>query len=206
MSSAAEAAASAAAAAKKAVTAAINSFDKHLKPALANLRRRFLYTLKCTPPVLEDLGVAATNTFFGCKASEWGPEFRLEWKEYCEVWPAIKDRDTLRSSAFWRFKEATWPHLAPVSRFWLEIPTSAISCERAIAKMRVFDTAERQSQKDDTFKREMFFRCNMWVLEKVHDSVLSKYSAVIDARRKASAAPRPPAAPRAAAASAIEID
>jgi hypothetical protein len=117
------------------------------------------------------------------------PEFRLEWKEYCEVWPAIKDRDTLRSSAFWRFKEATWPHLAPVARFWLEIPTSAISCERAIAKMRVFDTAERQSQKDDTFKREMFFRCNMWVLEKVHDNVLSKYSAVIDARFKA-AGPR----------------
>ena len=35
----------------------------------------------------------------------------------------------------------------------------------------------------------MFFRCNMWVLEKVHDSVLSKNSAVIDARRKAAAAP-----------------
>ena len=197
----------------KMLEAMSKSFDKHFKPALDGLYRRFLYTIKNKPPTLEELGPKATNSLFGCKATMWGPEFRLEYKDYCRIWPTIKSNE-VRSSAFWRSKEDVWPLLAPIARFWLEVPTSSISCERAIAKMRVFDTADRQRMKDATFKREMFFRCNLWVLEKVHAKTIAKYDALLDARRKAIKAPAPPvasappaaAASSAAAAAVIELD
>jgi hypothetical protein len=71
--------------------------------------------------------------------------------------------------------------------------------------MRVFDTADRQWTKDTTFKREMFSRCNLWILETVHAKTIAKYDALLTARRKAiKSAPRGP--PSAATGAAIELN
>jgi len=205
--------------------ACVELFDKHIKPAVALLRRRFLYTISVKPATSAELKAAGdyTNTFFGCMPSSWGPSFWVEWDQYCDAWSSVPDRDTTISSAFWRASATRWPTLAPIARFWLEFYTSSITCERGIAKMRVFDTLDRQAMKLETFKREMFLRCNKWLLDELMTATLMEYKAHTDEAKKrgaaiaaaaaAAAAPRRAAAASsgggggsAAAASVIELD
>ena len=89
--------------------------------------------------------------------------------------------------------------------------------------MRVFDTLDRQAMKLETFKREMFLRCNKWLLDELMTATLMEYKAHTDEAKKrgaaiaaaaaAAAAPRRAAAASrgggggsAAAASVIELD
>ena len=73
-----------------------------------------------------------------------------------------------------------------VARFWLEFGFSSISVERDFGIMRAFDDANRQSMSDATFQREMFFRCNKWLLDEVFAAQLVR----VEERAAASAARR----------------
>lgn len=148
-----------------AATKAVLLFDKHIAPSLDSLRRRELYSFTSKPPTLEALAAAGklNNAFFGCSAAQFGADFRAEYRAFVEGYDSWDK--TIRPSAFFRSKEDIWPRLSRVARFWLEFEFSSISVERDFGIMRAFDDANRQGMSAATFQREMFFRCNKWLLD-----------------------------------------
>lgn len=171
-----------------AATKAVMLFDKHIAPSLDMLRRRQLYTITTKPPTLEALAAAgnATNSYFGCSAALYGAEFRAQYRAYVEGWDGWDK--TMSSSAFLRSKEASWPQFSKTGRFWLEFGFASISVERDFGIMRAFDDANRQGMSDATFQREMFFRCNKWLLDEAFAAQLvrvEEHAAASAARRRA---------------------
>ena len=168
------------------VAQGLTLYENHFVPAMENLRRRFLYQVnrKTPPPSLSEIltlaqeAKLAPNSYVGC-APEYWTKWKAEWSIYCKNWASIplremydvldKDGEMVCSSSYYRGKESqemgAWTALPLVARFWLESEPGAICAERAIALMRQFDLANRQSMLNSTFQREMFIRCNKWVVD-----------------------------------------
>ena len=163
-------------------TLARRKYDEHIQPALNDLRRRFLYTIDCElPPMsfsdMRSGDMEPTADYFGVDEAEFGPKFRYQWEAYTKAWNTLPHatRSATISSAYWRSVEEKWPLLSRTARWWLEFESSSICCERHIAQTRDIDSPLRQSMKGDTFKREVFFRCNRWLLEKLLKESLDIY-------------------------------
>ena len=176
----------------EAAQAGMTVFDNHVDPALVYLPRRFLYTLHATvePRTIAEMtvdGIIPNSAYFGVNATDFGPGFKSQWNAYV-AWRrskvtkgAVEFASATVSSGFWRSKEPEWTILSPVARFWIEFETSSICCERDIAKVRDFDTPLRQSMLPRTFKREVFFRCNLWILEEMLEDALVAHREAIGA-------------------------
>ena len=161
-----------------AAVAALASYRKHIDVALDRLLHRFRFDPRAQPQPLPDT-VVAYKEFFGCLQEHLGSNLVAQYSQYIAHWKTLPRKtyeldgkqhevvDVEPMGVFWRSKMTTWPQLATICRYWAEFPTSSIACERCFGIMRTMEVPVRNSMKDDTFERELLFKQNGWVLEKL---------------------------------------
>lgn len=176
-----------------AATKALDSFNKHCKPALALLERRFRFDPRIKPTVVGD----PSKEWFGALPHKFGAALLSEWAQY------VTERSELEESkraeyvasctvagvevdekynvwvgfdvyAFWMSKSSQLPKLSELAVWWYAVPTSSISAERAFAVMRAIGLPHRASMQLATVRRELRFRVNRAVLEKLLKQLIAK--------------------------------
>jgi hypothetical protein len=116
------------------------------------------------PGVMQTIDDA--TAFFGIRPVNVSVVF--EYMSYRAMWNTISLEDkSVGMSSFWLKRKGTYPALAQLGmRFAVKQPSS-IAAERVFGMMRTMETSTRHSMKEKSFKAELFFRANSWVVDRV---------------------------------------
>ena len=164
-------------------TAAIASFDTHVKQAINMLKYRVVLDPRNEPPpfqfpVSHELCLEDIQDFFGC-LPEYADTILLgEWQVYRDQWSELrKTCDNMKMTTYWENLREYFPTLAKVGMWYAEFSTSSISAERAFAMMRGMEDNHRMSMQEEAFDAELSFTYNGWIVDELvecaHQSLLS---------------------------------
>ena len=93
---------------------------------------------------------------------------------------------------FWfEMGETKYGTLRELGMWWAEVPSSSVAVERAFAFMRTVQDKDRYSMKEESFRAEMAFKVNGWLLDTLwRPAAVAAVGALPDAKR-----PRQPGPP-----------
>jgi hypothetical protein len=154
---------------KLAAKAAMDSYKKHITPALDQLLMRFRLDPRNEPDAFPE-GQAAAETasirsFFHCLEAEASFTLVAEYTTYRDAWPSIPAAEKrLSMSEFWKCKRLNWPLLSKLGMWYAERLTSSIAAERTFGIMRGIESHNRMSMVEETFQAELSFKVNGWVM------------------------------------------
>jgi len=110
----------------------------------------------------------------GVLPEKWGPTVKLQAKKYLEEKFTDSERPVgdrrlakVGTYKYWQSKKGAWPELAAAALYWTAFTISSISAERAFARLRVMGSPLRNRMLPKTIVRELRFRVNMGILEKL---------------------------------------
>ena len=66
---------------------------------------------------------------------------------------------------FWKETYTSYPMLAELGKWYAEYLPSSIAAERTFGVMRSMEHSNRMSMGEETFKAELSFRWNSWIVE-----------------------------------------
>ena len=184
------------------MTESLASFDKHIGPMLDYLKMRQIYNpnMLAEVPAAAD---AVKKEDVGATSASFGPELKRQFIAYkqevarlynadklkvpipsTEEWNKMRpeERDKvidgrfgyIHPAAWWRSKVAKWPALTKIALWHLSFPTSSIYIERVFARMRMMAVPQRLSASRETFARELLFRANLELVDKMLEVSVSR--------------------------------
>lgn len=153
----------------KAATAALASFNKHVAVAMKQLVHRVRFDPQHKPDVIPPSVMQSfdeATAFFGSKPASITVVY--EYITYSNAWHLMSaESKEVGIFAFWHERKAMFPALALLGmRFAVKQPSS-IAAERVFGMMRTMETSTRHSMMEKSFKAELFFRANSWVVDRV---------------------------------------
>jgi len=168
-----------------AATNSLQTWEKHMVPAIEHLQLRFRYYPKLRPEPLPN-GSALTMKFFVSDSTRVWPDkppstfnrLVTSYKQYINEYESVLQTkgqleiEKRKSYEYWKSKESVWPELSKAALWSIEIPTSSIACERAFATLRTIGIPQRSSQLQTTVRREMLFRINKHLMDELMNKFL----------------------------------
>jgi hypothetical protein len=160
---------------KAAAAAAVERFDKHIKPTLHILQYAARFSPHQQPEVVEV--PAMTKEFFGALPEDYGAGLKAQYK----MWSTSHNPQSAAGmSAFdyWSSKLSTWPTLAKLGLYWTEMVTSSVAAERSFGILRAIGAPTRAGASRETVTNEWKLRVNRAFLETIlegHVKVLEEF-------------------------------
>jgi hypothetical protein len=172
---------------------ALESWDKHIDPALKLLSRRFQYDPRIPPTIAGD----PPKEWFGALPEKYGPKLLTEWAHYMAERASEEERrrveyETKCTAAgedveplfdlwsgfnvfkYWEGKRVIWPSLSAIALWWSAVPTSAIAAERSFAILRNIALPLRCAMTLASVQRELRMRVNCEIVAKLVRQRLAK--------------------------------
>lgn len=146
----------------KAFAAANAAFVKYIPQAIAHLQYRLRYDTRIAPEPYDT--ASSLKEFFGLDESSDGvAQVFAAWDDYLTDYPAFPYADKARPVAFWRKPDNRARYgesLCRLGRWYMNVMTSSVDCERVFARMRAMETPLRHSSKLDSIRGELLVRSN----------------------------------------------
>ena len=153
----------------KAATAALSSYNKHVAVAMKQLVHRVRFDPQHKPDIIPPdvmRSLDGATAFFGSKPASIAVVY--EYMTYINTWPLMSaETKAVGMFAFWHERKTMFPALALLGMQFAVKQPSSIAAERVFGMIRTMETSTRHSMKEKSFKAELYFRANSWVVDRV---------------------------------------
>lgn len=163
---------------RESAKAALAKWEKHITGYMQSLEHRFRLDPRGTPQVFKDgegkhKDSSYTKEFLGCLPEDFTMALKVQYQAAADE--RLLMSEAQRAKLTWDFYDrGEWGTLSKLARYWREFPAGSIACERSFSWMRDMDSPKRRKMGEDALRREMFFRCNKWVLEGMLEEVMKR--------------------------------
>lgn len=175
--------------------AAAAKFNKHMENdgsklgALELLRRRQRFDPRVEPAEYKGTCQEDAIAFFYCDVEQATDQLVEEWAAYRRHWATLTmAAKSVRMAKFWdEMATDEFETLRELGAWWAQVASSAVAVERAFAFMRTMQDRDRYSMKEASFRAEMCFKVNGWLLDTLWRPAVVAAVGALPARSAASA-------------------
>ena len=157
-----------------AMASAIYMFDKHVVPALHQLRVAFRLHPANKPADIPSTtrGNEDVINFLGCSTRLATAQLYREYDSYQATWETVVPKNF----NFWYENSARkkFPNLSLLGRWYAQLPSSSVGVERFFGQMRAMEAPNRGAMKRVTFVSLLKHRNNHWLLRQVFDDAYDR--------------------------------